>query len=153
MFKEHGIKEKKKVQHPIFPFVYIFGKEYSCIQHPELARMNKGSMRQHIEGKKHGLNFDTGEHITKTEHIPVDFDEQIRGGSNQTTKTESGTEPFWELKEKLDTILPGQAPIVAFLLAKYCFKGELGEDVLFYLQFILYMETQGLAQKNYFINS
>ena len=36
------VKVKKLIQHPKISFVYYYGKVYSCLQHPELARMNIG---------------------------------------------------------------------------------------------------------------
>ncbi len=81
MFQEmqpHDVIVKKLIQHPKISFVYYHGKEYSCLQHPELARMNRGAIRQHIQGKKHRLNFDTGEPLRATENIPANLDAHVK---------------------------------------------------------------------------
>ena len=53
----------KLVQHPKHPFVYSYAKKQICIDHLKPPGMNKGSMRQHVEGKAHKRNYDTGEPI------------------------------------------------------------------------------------------
>ena len=122
----HDVKVKKLIQHPKISFVYYYGKEYSCLQHPELARMNRGAIRQHIEGKKHRLNFDTGEPLRATENIPANLYEHVKKWPIQeTTKTGPDNVSFWEFKEKLDAIFQTKDPEIAVLLIENCFEGEL----------------------------
>jgi hypothetical protein len=129
MFQEmqpHDVKVKKLIQHPKISFVYYYGKEYSCLQHPELARMNRGAIRQHIQGKKHRLNFDTGEPLRATENISANLDEHVKKWPNQeTTKTGLDNVSFWDFKEKLEAIFQTKDREVAFLLINYCFEGKL----------------------------
>ncbi len=122
----HDVKVKKLIQHPKISFVYYYGKEYSCLQHPELARMNRGAIRQHIQGKKHRLNFDTGEPLRATENIPANLYEHVKKWPIQeTTKTGPDNVSFWEFKEKLDAIFQTKDPEIAVLLIENCFEGEL----------------------------
>jgi len=129
MFAEmqpHDVIVKKLIQHPKISFVYYYGKEYSCLQHPELARMNRGAIRQHIQGKKHRLNFDTGEPLRATENIPANLNEHVKKWLNQeTTKTGLDNVSFWEFKDQVEAVFQIKDPEIAFLLLKYCFKGEL----------------------------
>jgi len=133
MFQEmqpHDVIVKKLIQHPKISFVYYYGKEYSCLQHPELARMNRGAIKQHIQGKKHRLNFDTGEPHRATENIPANLDEHVKKWPNQeTTKTGLDNVSFWEFKEKLDAIFQTKDPEIAVLLIESCFEGELGTRI------------------------
>lgn len=129
MFQEmqpHDVIVKKLVQHPKISFVYHCGKEYSCLQHPELARMNRGAIRQHIQGKKHRLNFDTGEPLRATENIPANLNEHVKKWPIQeTTKTGPDNVSFWEFKDQVEAVFQIKDPEIAFLLIEYCFKGEL----------------------------
>jgi len=122
----HDIKEKKLVQHPKISFVYYYGKEYSCLQHPELARMNRGAIRQHIEGKKHRLNFDTGEPLRATENISANLYKHVKKWPIQETiKTGTDNVSFWEFKDQLEAIFQIKDREAAFLLIQYCFEGKL----------------------------
>ena len=142
----HDVKVKKLIQHPKISFVYYYGKEYSCLQHPELARMNRGAIRQHIQGKKHRLNFDTGEPLRATENISANLYEHVKKWPNQETiKIGSDNVSFWEFKDILEAIFQIKDPEIAFLLLKYCFKGELSNWI--YRQLIIrnsrrYIESQ-----------
>jgi len=138
--------EKKLILHPKIPFVHHYGKVYSCLQHPELGRMNRGAIKQHIEGKKHRLNFKTGEPLRATENISANLDEHVKKWPIQeTAKTGPDNVSFWEFKEKLDAIFQTKDPEIAFLLLKYCFEGELSNWI--YRQLIIrnnrrYIESQ-----------
>ena len=124
--QQHDIIGKKLDQHQKISFVYYHGKEYSCLQHPELEPMNRGAIRQHIEGKKHRLNFDTGESLRATENISANLYEHVKKWPIQeTTKTGLDNVSFWEFKEKLDAIFQTKDREVAFLLINYCFEGKL----------------------------
>jgi len=133
MFQEmqpHDVKVKKLIQHPKISFVYHCGKEYFCLQHPELARMNRGAIKQHIQGKKHRLNFDTGEPLRATENISANLDERVKKWPIQeTTKTGLDNVSFWEFKEKLDAIFQTKDNEVATLLINLCFEGELSVKI------------------------
>ncbi len=129
MFQEmqpHDVIVKKLIQHPKISFVYFNGKEYSCLHHPELERMNRGAIKQHIQGKKHRLNFDTGEPLRATENISANLNEHVKKWPIQeTTKTGPDNVSFWEFKDQVEAVFQIKDPEIAFLLLKYCFKGEL----------------------------
>ena len=57
----------KLVQDPKLPFVYRYANKEICMEHPKAPGMNKGAMRQHVEGKAHRRNYDTGESITNSD--------------------------------------------------------------------------------------
>jgi len=130
MFQEmqpHDVKVKKLAQHPKISFVYYYGKEYSCLQHPELARMNRGAIRQHIEGKKHRLNFDTGEPLRATENFSANLYEHVKKWPiREPTKTGTDNVSFWEFKDQVEAVFQIKDPEVAFLLINYCFEEKLG---------------------------
>jgi len=88
--------------------------------------MNRGAIKQHIQGKKHRLNFDTGEPLRATENISANLDEHVKKWRNQeTTKTGPDNVSFWDFKEKLEAIFQTKDREVAFLLINYCFEGKL----------------------------
>lgn len=130
--ERQSLLEKKTVQHPYIPFVYIHDKEYFCLEHLELERLNRGSMRQHIQGKKHRLNFDTGESLVKTKNLPIDVEEHAKEWVNQKSSKKEVTESdlLIQLTIKLGIIFLQQNPVIAFLLAKHGLKGELRDDVM-----------------------
>jgi len=126
--QQHDIIGKKLDQHQKISFVRCYGKKYSCLQHPELEPMNRGAIRQHIEGKKHRLNFYTGEPLKVTENPHTNLDKLVKGWSNQTTKN-SNNSPFWELREKLRAIFLEPDPSIASFLTCYGLEGKLRDDV------------------------
>jgi len=134
--KRQSLLEKKTVQHPYIPFVYIKGKEYFCLKHPELERLNRGSMRQHIQGKKHRLNFDTGEPLVKTKNLPIDVEVHAKEWVNQKSskKDTVNRDPFDQLVHKLVVIFLNQDNPAGVLLAKHGLEGELRDNVMLCLQ-------------------
>jgi len=136
MFKQlerRSLLGKKAVQHPNIPFVYIHDKDYFCLEHPELRQhLNRGAMRQHIQGKKHRLDFDTGEPLVQTKNQPIDLEEHAKEWVNQKSSKKEVTESdlFIQLAIKLGVIFLQQNPVIAFLLAKHGLKGELRDDVM-----------------------
>ena len=60
-----SLKQKQWLPHPKIKFVFIHGTKYMCSLH-DIDDLNKGSMRQHVEGKKHGVNFYTGKHLRRS---------------------------------------------------------------------------------------
>lgn len=135
MFEElerQSLLEKKDIQHPYIPFVYICNKEYFCRMHQELLPLNRGAMRQHVQGKKHRLNFDTGKPIVRTKNLHVDVDEQAKEWVNQKSSKKEATEsdPFRQLYIRLRIIFQQNDPVFAYLLAKYGLEGKLSDDVI-----------------------
>ena len=77
---KENFSDSEPVQHPKFPFVYFSGKKYFCQEHPNL-RMNGGTIKQHIRGPQHRLNYETAEPLSKQDdpfvnlpHKQKDFD-------------------------------------------------------------------------------
>ena len=60
-----SLKQKQWLPHPKLKFVFIHGPKYMCSIH-DIENLNKGSMRQHVEGKKHEVNFYTGKHLRRS---------------------------------------------------------------------------------------
>jgi len=143
-----SLLEKKAVQHPYISFVYNKNKEYFCLKHPELVNLNRGSMRQHIQGKQHGLEFDTGKPLAKTKKMPIDVEERAKELANQelSKKDAAKSDPFMQLVTKLRLIFLQQNPAVAFLLAKHGLEGELRDDVLEWVQMGEF--CRGLEEEN-----
>jgi len=115
----------KLVQHPKLPFVYSYANKQICIEHLKGPGMNKGSMRQHVEGKAHKRNYDTGEPIVYS-GIPKEIIAQLE---LQKPKAESKSDNFDELKRKLEFMLPDNPEDVKELLAKHGFDGWIKYDI------------------------
>lgn len=136
VLERRSLLEKKYMLHPYIPYVYIHGKQYFCKEHLELERLNRGSMRQHIQGKKHKLDFDTGKPLVKTKS-PLPNVEHIKSENQKSSKKESfNKDPFWDLALKL--VIMVQNPAIGSILAKHRLEGELRDDVMFLLQLIAY---------------
>jgi len=130
--KRQSLLEKKTVQHPYIPCVYIHGKDYFCLEHLKLEPLNRGSMRQHIQGKKHRLDFDTGEPTIRTKNLPIDVEEHAKEWVNQKSskKDTVNRDPFDQLVHKLVAIFLNQDNPAGVLLAKHGLEGELRDDVM-----------------------
>jgi len=117
----------KLVQHPKLPFVYSYANKQICIDHLKPPGMNKGSMRQHVEGKAHKRNYDTGEPIVHS-GIPKEILAELEL-QKQESKAESKQDNFDELKRKLEFMLPDNPEDVKDLLARYGFDGWIKYDI------------------------
>jgi len=58
------------ISHPLHSCVKIYGKDYMCDKHSKIGPLHRGTMRQHIEGREHKLDFFTGEPLEKTKKLP-----------------------------------------------------------------------------------
>jgi len=122
MFKEIEERSRllgKAIQHPTISFVYIFGKQYHCQEHPNL-RMNSGTIKQHIRGPDHRLNFDTGESLPKPNDPFVNLPHK---------KNDFEIESFLNRKIILNTFFPGNDFLINYFLAKYELNGEFKEEI------------------------
>lgn len=131
VLERHSLQENKAVQHPKIPFVFIKGKEYFCLKHPEL-HLNRGSMKQHVEGKSHRRNFKTGKRITKAKNLPIDVEKYVKEYETQESSKELVVEndSLEVLDMQLERIFNHKNQRIAYLLAKYGLKGQLSEDVI-----------------------
>lgn len=89
--------------------------------------MNNGSLRQHIEGKAHKLNFDTGERIIEP-GIPNDILALIKL-QDQEQKAKPTTIDFDKLKSQLEFILGDDTEAVKDLLASHAFDDKIKYDL------------------------
>ena len=116
----------KLVQHPKLPFVYSYGKKQIGIEHLKSTRMNKGAMRQHVEGKLHKRNYDTGEPIMEQE-IPKEILAQLELQKKES-KAKSKPDSFDDLKRKLEFVLDDPED-VKDLLVRYGFDEMIKHDI------------------------
>ena len=117
----------KLVQHPKHPFVYSYAKKQICIDHLNPPGMNKGSMRQHVEGKAHKRNYDTGESIMEQE-IPKEILAELKL-QKQESKPEPKQDNFDKLKKKFESIFPNNPEHVRELLVKHGFEWMIKYDI------------------------
>ena len=116
----------KPVQHSKLPFVYSYGRKQICIEHLKGTGMNKGAMRQHVEGKLHKRNYDTGEPIMEQE-IPKEILAQIKLQKKEP-KAKSKSDSFDELKRNLECVLDDPED-VKDLLVRYGFEEMIKHDI------------------------
>jgi len=117
--KSNFLKSKLK-QHSKIPFVYYCDAGLLCIHHLNESFMNKGSLKQHLRGKAHRVDIDTGKPINVT-GIPKEILAELKL-QKQEPKVESKSDSFDELKRKLEYVLDDPKAIKD-LLAKYGFEG------------------------------
>ena len=132
--KKDNFSDSEPVQHPLFDFVYIQNKKLYCKKHFRPNGMNIGSMRQHIQGKLHGLDYDTGEKLTEPD-LPFEKPTQKTNGPNQKPIDKLHEGYFWELYAQLVKIFPNHPRTVILVLARNAFEGELRRDILKNLEF------------------
>ena len=100
-FENKNQNRLKLEKHPKLPFVYNYGNKQICIDHPKHL-MNRGAMRQHVEGKAHNRNYDNGEPI-KNPGLPKKLQDQI-DLLQKKSKKESKTSNFDEIKKQVESI-------------------------------------------------
>jgi len=94
------------ISHPLLGEVKIYGKDYKCTKHSKIGPLHRGTMRQHIEGKEHKLDFFTGKPLEKTKKLPPleipqnKKDELLEDNPIQKTATEDYSEEVLPLKSK-----------------------------------------------------
>ena len=77
--RQQSLQEKKYVVHPYISFVFVYNTKYFCADHPSHDGMNRGAMKQHLRGKAHRIDFDTGRSIRNT----VNVEEMIKESQHQ----------------------------------------------------------------------
>ena len=141
MFKEieeRSILQGEAIQHPTISFVYIFGKQYFCQEHPNL-RMNYGTIKQHIRGSQHRLNFETGESLPKPDDPFVKL---------AYKKVDYDIDSFMNRKKILESLIPGYDNWIRYFLAKYELKGEFQTEIMTKLKIASYLKDQGVNPKD-----
>lgn len=135
MFKEleaKSIKEKSSIVHPNISFVKIKRKDYSCDKCGKLD-INRGSMRQHIEGRIHKLNWETGESLIKKEDSNSDKHVEHNVSSNENPLLCFEKYQSKEFFEMVKTILEMKDRQAAMLLTKYFTDRMLGIELYDFL--------------------
>lgn len=79
LLRQQSLREEKVFIHPRISFVLIHDGKYYCAKHPKPNGMNAGSMRQHLRGDAHKIDFETGNPIKKIKN----FSEIIKELQNQ----------------------------------------------------------------------
>jgi hypothetical protein len=125
-FKSNLLKSKLK-QHSKIPFVYYCDAGLLCIHHLNETFMNKGCMKQHLRGKAHRVDIDTGEPINVS-GIPKEILAELKL-QKQESKVESKQDNFDELKRKLEFMFPNNPEDIKDLLARYGFEGMIKYDI------------------------
>lgn len=68
--EKRSLEIGKWISHPLLDQVKIYGKDYKCTEHPKIGPLHRGTMRQHMEGKEHQLDFYTGQPIKFVKDLP-----------------------------------------------------------------------------------
>lgn len=76
--RQQSLQEIKYVKHPYISFIFFHKENGFCVDHPKPNGMNVGAMKQHLRGKAHGINPETGIPIKK-----VNFSEIIKESQNK----------------------------------------------------------------------
>ena len=121
--------EGDKIPHPKIPFVYQIKNKYFCETHFNPRGMNKGAMRQHIQGKLHRKDFDTGKDLVETappfESLPQ---EMYWPDKEQTLKF--NPKIFWQLKPILESFMQNDPRTVNEILLDHAFDFSLKWDII-----------------------
>lgn len=68
--EKESLERGEWITHPLHSCVHIFGKDYKCTEHSKIGPLHRGTMRQHMEGKEHQLDFYTGQPIKFVKDLP-----------------------------------------------------------------------------------
>jgi len=127
--QQKSLQERKYVKHPYISFVFIHNTKYFCTKHPSHDGMNRGAIKQHLRGKAHRLNFDTGNPINKVDVSEIN--QVIMESSNQDSrKIKSEMDYFLELYHKIPMICSLKDRAMASLIAKHTLEGEIRDELL-----------------------
>ena len=113
--------------HSKIPFVYNIGTKFHCELHPYM-KLNNGTVKQHIRGPKHGLNYETGKSIVDSDNLNEILNKKIEW-FNQNVKFEDESDIFWQLKRKFEFIFPNNPEHVRELLVKHGFEWMINYDI------------------------
>ena len=95
--------------------------------------MNKGAMKQHVEGKMHKIYFDTGEPMEDS-IFPREIFSKIEL-EEKTQDKQSNPVEFWDLNEQLKIIFPDNPDIRRIILAHHAYEGDIGENIKFWMKY------------------
>lgn len=125
--QQQNSQKKEYVVHPYIPFVIFYNGKIFCVKHLKLEGMNAGSMKQHIQGKAHQLDFVTGKSINK-----IDVSEMIKESQNQVPiKSERElVDDFYHIVTKIFEL---KDRTQAIIIANHTLEGRKRVDVLNHL--------------------
>jgi|APSaa5957512493_1039668.scaffolds.fasta_scaffold26070_2 hypothetical protein len=123
----NGLEEnlENNIQHVNIPFVFHDNNNYFCTEHPEKQNMNLGAIKQHIRGKDHKLDWDTGMPLKPNQFSSIQ-EKQI---FYQKLKMDEKTQKFLQTSFKLDVIFSSDNLIKSFILADHTLDEPLKTDV------------------------
>jgi len=126
--RKRSIKENIALHHPYIPCVLFDCEKCICEEHPERVNMNLGSLKGHIKGKDHYLNFDTGEPIPKTKKETLEFPNSSDVITIEPTKNQPNNETL-DLMTRLKYIFPTNEFARRVIAAQTWFEGKILEDI------------------------
>lgn len=132
--RQQSLQERKYVRHPYISFVLIHNGKYFCIKHPKTNGMNAGSMRGHLRGKAHHIDFETGNSINKIDFTEIN--KIIKESPNQQS-IKSKRELFDDYYYMIPKLYALKDIEAAITIARHVFEGEIKKEVLRHL-IILY---------------
>ena len=124
-FRSNFLKSKLK-QHQKISFVYYCDAGFLCVHHLNQTFMNKGALKQHLRGKAHKIDFETGEPI-----VSSGIHKEILMHLESINKVEAkpSSDKFWELNSKLDVMFPGNHEAKNYLLSHHGFDDMIKYDI------------------------
>ena len=122
-----NINSIKREYHSKIPFVFNIGTKFRCELHPKM-KLNNGTIKQHIRGPKHKLNYETGKPIVDSDNLNEILNKKIEC-FNQNVKFEDESDIFWQLKRKFEFIFPNNPEHVKELLVKHGFDSRINYDI------------------------
>ncbi len=128
--RKKSIKENIPIRHPYIPFVLFHGKKCYCEKHPEKTTRNSGSFKQHIEGKDHYLNFETGEPLHTS-----NFENNSKALDEESSQSENLTKLSCEDELKKLMISREKIPVPAWYKTYLLFEGKQRDEEMAKLAF------------------
>jgi len=153
MKKLKVVDEKNTKKHwtrnPIHEFVIRNETGYYCTEHKNIGPLNNGTMKQHVEGHFHGLNYETGEPMPKTKKETLEFPNPSDIITIEPTKNKPNNETL-DLMTRLSYLFPTNEYARRVMASQIWFEGKDLADINNMLMYeMLLISSKPEPRKNY----
>jgi len=106
--RKQSLQEEESVMHPYIPYVLFHTGDGFCLEHLNHNGMNVGAMKQHLRGKAHNVDPETGNPLNKIGLLKII--KELKNQEDKKSKREIFDDNFhkvtkiFERKDRLDAM-------------------------------------------------
>jgi len=134
--KQQSLQENGYVMHPYISFVFFRKGDGFCLKHVKQNGMNVGAMKQHLRGKAHSVDPETGNPLNKT-----NFSQISKEVKNQEDK-KSKREVFDYYNHVMTELCKYEDRELAFMIAGRVLDEPYRGDAIFYFNYLKTKEEE-----------